>query len=119
MTRGAVAVLDGDRVDPAAATAWGLVRSAQAEHPGRFGLLDVEVDGDGDPEAWVGIAGAAEPPGAESAEDFSFEEGMERVEAIIEQIESGEIGLEAEFDAELLNLGLASETVSGLSEPGW
>ncbi|HEV7649698.1 MAG TPA: type I polyketide synthase, partial [Actinophytocola sp.] len=37
VTRGAVA---GD--DLAAATAWGLVRSAQAEHPGRFLLVDTD-----------------------------------------------------------------------------
>ncbi|MFT7873091.1 MULTISPECIES: type I polyketide synthase, partial [Amycolatopsis] len=29
-------------VDPAAAAVWGLVRSARAEHPGRFGLLDTD-----------------------------------------------------------------------------
>ncbi|EWC58072.1 Malonyl CoA-acyl carrier protein transacylase [Actinokineospora spheciospongiae] len=32
--------------DPAAAAAWGLVRSAQAERPDRFHLVDVEGDGD-------------------------------------------------------------------------
>ncbi|WP_244900238.1 type I polyketide synthase [Streptomyces nanshensis] len=37
VTRGAVS-----GVDPAAAAVWGLVRSAQSEHPGRFGLLDVD-----------------------------------------------------------------------------
>ncbi|OLF06862.1 polyketide synthase [Actinophytocola xinjiangensis] len=36
VTRG---VVDGE--DVAAATVWGLVRSAQSEHPGRFGLLDL------------------------------------------------------------------------------
>ncbi|MBB5122497.1 acyl transferase domain-containing protein/acyl carrier protein, partial [Streptomyces eurocidicus] len=41
VTRGA---LSGD--DLAAATVWGLVRSAQSENPGRFGL--VELDGDAD-----------------------------------------------------------------------
>ncbi|MEU5053668.1 type I polyketide synthase, partial [Streptomyces sp. NPDC021096] len=42
VTRGAVAA-DGESVpDPAAAAVWGLVRSAQTEHPGRFGLLDLE-----------------------------------------------------------------------------
>ncbi|GAB2611000.1 hypothetical protein GCM10027168_49870 [Streptomyces capparidis] len=35
---------DGAAVDVAAATAWGLVRSAQAEHPGRFVLLDLPGD---------------------------------------------------------------------------
>ncbi|MDI2130936.1 type I polyketide synthase [Yinghuangia seranimata] len=44
LTGGAVACSPTDTVtDLAAATAWGLVRSAQSEHPGRFGL----VDGDG------------------------------------------------------------------------
>lgn len=37
--------------------------------------------------------------GAGAGEDFSFEEGMERVEEIIEQIESGEIGLEESIEA--------------------
>ncbi|MGV9674202.1 type I polyketide synthase [Nocardia sp. NPDC003482] len=41
VTRGAVAVGAGDAVDPRAAAVWGLVRSAQNEHPGRFGLADV------------------------------------------------------------------------------
>ncbi|WP_269859622.1 type I polyketide synthase [Streptomyces sp. RPT161] len=42
VTRGAVAV-DGDErlADPAQAAAWGLVRSAETENPGRFVLLDV------------------------------------------------------------------------------
>ncbi|OPF73137.1 polyketide synthase, partial [Streptomyces antioxidans] len=49
MTRGAVATGDPDGVDPAAegvdvagAAVWGLVRSAQAENPGRFLLLDLD-----------------------------------------------------------------------------
>ncbi len=42
VTRGAVAVRDGESPDPAAAAVWGLVRSAQAEHPGRFFLLDAD-----------------------------------------------------------------------------
>ncbi|MGI3204586.1 beta-ketoacyl reductase, partial [Streptomyces sp. GLT-R25] len=40
-TAGAVALPPGTTdVDPAAAAVWGLVRSAQAEHPGRFLLVD-------------------------------------------------------------------------------
>jgi hypothetical protein len=30
----------GESPDPAAAAIWGLVRSAQSEHPGRFALID-------------------------------------------------------------------------------
>ncbi|MEU8878404.1 polyketide synthase dehydratase domain-containing protein, partial [Streptomyces javensis] len=45
VTRGAVAVEGGERVDGLAASpVWGLVRSAQTEHPGRFTLLDVDVN---------------------------------------------------------------------------
>jgi acyl transferase domain-containing protein/acyl carrier protein len=43
VTRGAVAAGPADDVpDVAAAAVWGLVRSAQAEHPGRFALLDLD-----------------------------------------------------------------------------
>ncbi|WP_458643544.1 SDR family NAD(P)-dependent oxidoreductase [Streptomyces sp. NC-S4] len=44
LTRGSVAVRTGDRVpDPVQAAVWGLVRSAQSEHPGRFVLVDTDV----------------------------------------------------------------------------
>ncbi|QUH02488.1 SDR family NAD(P)-dependent oxidoreductase [Saccharopolyspora erythraea] len=43
VTRGAVATRDSaDVPEMAAAPVWGLVRSAQSENPGRFGLLDVD-----------------------------------------------------------------------------
>ncbi|MFE3140806.1 SDR family NAD(P)-dependent oxidoreductase [Streptomyces scopuliridis] len=42
VTRGAVAVDGGSVADLAAASVWGLVRSAQSEHPGCFGLLDLD-----------------------------------------------------------------------------
>ncbi|RSD14001.1 type I polyketide synthase [Amycolatopsis eburnea] len=43
VTRGAVATRDGEDVpDLAAAAVWGLLRSAQAEHPDRFALLDLD-----------------------------------------------------------------------------
>ncbi|MFC8850918.1 type I polyketide synthase [Micromonospora sp. NPDC057141] len=45
VTRGAVAVDADDRLtDLPAATVWGLVRSAQSEHPGRIVLLDLDDD---------------------------------------------------------------------------
>jgi acyl transferase domain-containing protein/NADPH:quinone reductase-like Zn-dependent oxidoreductase/acyl carrier protein len=43
----------------AQAAAWGLVRSAQSEHPGRFVLADVGA-GDGEP-AWAALASLDEP----------------------------------------------------------
>ncbi|WP_344057109.1 type I polyketide synthase, partial [Sphaerisporangium rubeum] len=49
LTEGAVAAVDGDPVgDPWAAAAWGLVRSAQSEHPGRFAVADVPAPSGGD-----------------------------------------------------------------------
>ncbi|MFC3965746.1 type I polyketide synthase, partial [Nocardia jiangsuensis] len=45
LTRGAIAAAPGDEVrDPAAAAVWGLLRSADLEHPGRFLLLDADRD---------------------------------------------------------------------------
>ena len=42
-TRGAVVAVPGDRIgDPETAAVWGLVRSAQSEHPGRFVLVDAD-----------------------------------------------------------------------------
>ncbi|MCQ8836574.1 SDR family NAD(P)-dependent oxidoreductase, partial [Streptomyces malaysiensis] len=49
VTRGAVAVADTEgAVDVAAAALWGLLRSAQAENPGRFLLLDLDLGSDVD-----------------------------------------------------------------------
>ncbi|WP_371871563.1 SDR family NAD(P)-dependent oxidoreductase [Mycobacterium bourgelatii] len=51
-THGAVALAGEDVTDLAGAAVWGLVRSAQAEHPGRIILLD--SDGSVDPDALIG-----------------------------------------------------------------
>jgi acyl transferase domain-containing protein len=46
LTRGAVAATPNDRIhDLAGSPLWGLVRTAQVEHPGRFVLLDVDEHG--------------------------------------------------------------------------
>ncbi len=42
VTEGAMAVAGDGPPDPAAAAIWGLVRSAQSEHPGRFALIDTD-----------------------------------------------------------------------------
>ncbi|MFE6894399.1 type I polyketide synthase [Streptomyces sp. NPDC057694] len=44
VTRGAVALTAGEPVDVRVAPVWGLVRAAQAEHPGRFVLADLPHD---------------------------------------------------------------------------
>jgi acyl transferase domain-containing protein/acyl-coenzyme A synthetase/AMP-(fatty) acid ligase/acyl carrier protein len=61
VTRGAVAVVEGESPDPAAAAVWGLVRSAQAEHPGRFGL----IDSDGSEPSMAALDAALALAGAE------------------------------------------------------
>ena len=43
LTEAAAGPAEGE-IDPIGAAVWGLVRSAQAEHPGRFALLDVDRD---------------------------------------------------------------------------
>ncbi|SES49568.1 polyene macrolide polyketide synthase, partial [Streptomyces sp. yr375] len=59
VTQGAVAAAPGDTVtDLGAAAVWGLVRSAQAENPGRFVLADV----DGTPESWAALTGGGAWP---------------------------------------------------------
>ncbi len=56
VTRGAVSV-DGEAPDVAQAAVWGLLRSAQSEHPGRFVLVDL----DGDEPDWGAVLGSEEP----------------------------------------------------------
>ncbi|WP_249030877.1 SpnB-like Rossmann fold domain-containing protein, partial [Micromonospora echinospora] len=57
VTRGAVAVRSGDRVtDLAGAAVWGLLRSAQSEHPGRVVLVDLDADADTDLRGLLGWA---------------------------------------------------------------
>ncbi|WP_425546870.1 type I polyketide synthase, partial [Actinosynnema pretiosum] len=61
VTRGAVAVHDDAEVtDPAAAAAWGLVRAAQAEEPGRVAVIDVDDASEAALPA-AALATAAEP----------------------------------------------------------
>ncbi|WP_432011402.1 SDR family NAD(P)-dependent oxidoreductase [Streptomyces cucumeris] len=56
VTRGAVAA-EGEAPSVAQAAVWGLLRSAQSEHPGRFFLVDVD---DAEPD-WSAVLGADEP----------------------------------------------------------
>ncbi|MEU4371375.1 SDR family NAD(P)-dependent oxidoreductase [Micromonospora chersina] len=60
LTRGAVGVHGPAEVDdPDAATAWGLVRSAQSEHPDRFVLLDADTPPG--PADLAAVLGTGEP----------------------------------------------------------
>ncbi|MEV0429369.1 SDR family NAD(P)-dependent oxidoreductase [Micromonospora sp. NPDC050495] len=57
-TRNAIAT-GGEPVNLAQSPVWGLLRSVQSEHPGRFGLVDLDRDG-GQP-AWAALADLGEP----------------------------------------------------------
>ncbi|HEX6688118.1 MAG TPA: type I polyketide synthase, partial [Solirubrobacterales bacterium] len=54
VTAGAMAVAEDEMPDPAAAAIWGLIRSAQSEHPGRFAL----IDSDGSPASLAALPAA-------------------------------------------------------------
>jgi mycoketide-CoA synthase len=56
-TRGAMALPGEDVTDLAGAAVWGLVRSAQTEHPGRIVLVDTDAPLDGDVVAAVLASG--------------------------------------------------------------
>ena len=58
VTRGAVAVGDGEVPDLVGASVWGLLRSAQSEHPDRFVIVDLEGVG--------GVGGSGEAGGVGS-----------------------------------------------------
>ncbi|MEB3981643.1 type I polyketide synthase [Mycobacterium sp. 663a-19] len=58
-TRGAVALPGEDVTDLAGAAVWGLVRSAQTEHPGRIALVD--TDATPDPDAIAAVLAVGEP----------------------------------------------------------
>ncbi|NEY32346.1 SDR family NAD(P)-dependent oxidoreductase, partial [Streptomyces sp. PRKS01-65] len=60
VTRHAVAARPGAPVDPAAAAVWGLVRSAQTEHPDRIVLLDTD-DPDALPRLLPPVLACGEP----------------------------------------------------------
>ncbi|MEU7630022.1 SDR family NAD(P)-dependent oxidoreductase [Nocardia sp. NPDC049220] len=60
LTQGAVG-MPGESPDPAGAAVWGLVRSAQFEHPGRFVLLDAGFDENLTVDVIAAAVGSDEP----------------------------------------------------------
>jgi NAD(P)-dependent dehydrogenase (short-subunit alcohol dehydrogenase family)/acyl carrier protein len=74
VTRDGVAVSGDESPDLAAAALWGLVRSAQSEHPGRFGLLDID-GADASWQAAAALLAAGEP-------QLALRDGVARVPRI-------------------------------------
>ncbi|MFD2619356.1 type I polyketide synthase, partial [Streptomyces chumphonensis] len=79
LTRGAVAVREGEEVcDLAAAAVWGAVRSAQAEFPGRLLIVDAEdstASGDADGSAGLRAALAAVAAEGDDAGQYAMRGG--------------------------------------------
>ncbi len=61
VTERAAAAAPGDSPDPAAAAVWGLVRSAQVEHPGRFTIVDSDGSEASEGALAAAISQAQEP----------------------------------------------------------
>ena len=83
---GAVAVDGAEDPDLAAAAVWGLVRSAQSEHPDRFLLVD-HLDAAGFP--WMGVLAGGEPQLAVRGEKV-FVPRLVRVGALAGEPEAGD-----------------------------
>ncbi|MFH9983233.1 SDR family NAD(P)-dependent oxidoreductase, partial [Streptomyces sp. NPDC017179] len=83
VTRGAVAVDGGGTADLAASAVWGLVRSAQTENPGCFGLLDL------DPAATAPSARLVEALTAGAGEPQLALRGTEVVAARLARLDTG------------------------------
>ncbi|MEU5635078.1 SDR family NAD(P)-dependent oxidoreductase [Streptomyces rishiriensis] len=123
VTRGAVAVQDGESVtDPAAAAVWGLVRSAQAEHPDRFVLADLDGH-DASRDALAGLPAAA---AALQESQFAIRDGEVTVPRLVR---AAPVGLTVPDGARtwrldttgpgtLDNLALVPNAASGPPAPG-
>ncbi|WP_439145591.1 type I polyketide synthase [Streptomyces canus] len=61
LTRGAVGLPDDPPRDLPGAAVWGLLRSAQAEHPGRFVLIDTDSRADVQADMIAGVLATGEP----------------------------------------------------------
>ena len=96
VTEGAIAAGPGDEVPaPADAVVWGLVRSAQSEHPGRFVLAD--LDGDDASAEVFGASVAAVLAAGES--QLALRAGIARVPRIARVPATGEPGSAWRWDA--------------------
>ena len=80
VTRGAIATQDGESPDPAAAAIWGLVRSAQSEHPGRFVLIDSDGSKASIRALKAGLAPANAEPQIAIREGAAFAPRLVRIE---------------------------------------
>jgi acyl transferase domain-containing protein/D-arabinose 1-dehydrogenase-like Zn-dependent alcohol dehydrogenase/acyl carrier protein len=81
ITRGAMATAAAESPDPAAAAIWGLVRSAQSEHPGRFALIDSDGSEASEEALSAALAISAEEPQLALREGTALAPRLSRVGA--------------------------------------
>nr|WP_103334877.1 type I polyketide synthase [Amycolatopsis sp. CA-126428] len=90
VTRGAVAAVPGEDIrDLAFAPAWGLLRTAQAEHPGRFALVDVD-DEETPGAAVIAAVASGEPQLAVRAGELSVPR-LERADTGLLELPAGDV----------------------------
>ena len=128
LTEGAVAAGAGEGVsDLAGAPLWGLVRSAQSEHPGRLVLVDWDGEdasraaldaalGSGEPQIALREGAAFVPRLARAGGVGKASAGEAGAEIDAEVAGVGEAG--AEIDAEVAGVGEAGAEVAGAGEAG-
>ena len=93
LTEGALVVAEGEDPDPAAAAVWGLIRSAQAEHPGSFLLIDTDGSAASEEALAAALAQADEP-------QLALREGVALVPRATRLAASEEGGRDASLDPE-------------------
>ncbi|MEX5707244.1 type I polyketide synthase [Parafrankia sp. FMc6] len=79
LTRGAVAAAAGEAPDLAASVVWGLLRTAQSEHPDRFLLVDV----DGEPASDAALPGVLATAAATGEPQVALRGGHARVPRLV------------------------------------
>ena len=89
VTGGAVAAAAGESPDPVAGAVWGLVRSAQSEHPGRFVL----IDSDGSDASRAALPAALQ---VTEEPQLALRQGAARIPRLIKAAESEELTAPAE-----------------------
>ncbi len=62
LTEGALALAEGDAPDLGTAPLWGMLRSAQSEHPGRFALIDLDGSAESREALPAALAAGGEEP---------------------------------------------------------
>ncbi|MEU5032134.1 type I polyketide synthase [Streptomyces milbemycinicus] len=122
VTRGAVAAFEGDDVtDLVHAPVWGLIRSAQSEHPDRLALVD--LDG---PELPKAVAAAVAVAVAAGEKQIVVRDGTVRVSRLVPAVSGGALALpetphwrlDIAAPATLDNLGLVAAEEPGPPAPG-